>query len=71
MIIYFLKRIIIQGENFKIPIVCVGNIYAGGTGKTPLSIYVFNLLKNNYNPVLVEYYRSQADEIDQQNQNKN
>ncbi len=66
LIIYFLKRIIIQGENFKIPIVCVGNIYVGGTGKTPLSIYVFNLLKkNNYNPVLVrKYYRSQADEID-------
>ena len=41
-------------------------------GKTPLSIYVFNLLKNNYNPVLVrKYYRSQADEIDLTKSNKN
>jgi len=32
---------------FKIPIICVGNVFIGGTGKTPLSIYIYNLLKKN------------------------
>ena len=29
----------------KIKTVCVGNIYLGGTGKTPLSIKINNLIK--------------------------
>ena len=33
-------------SSFKIPIVCIGNIYVGGTGKTPLSILVSNVDKN-------------------------
>ena len=45
MSIYLLKEIVPGGKSFKIPIICVGNIYVGGTGKTPLSIYIFNLLK--------------------------
>ena len=39
-------------ENLRFPnikIICVGNIYIGGTGKTPLSIKISQLLiKNNY-----------------------
>ena len=32
----------------------VGNIYLGGTGKTPLSIEIFSILKNlNMNPVFI------------------
>jgi len=30
---------------FNIPIICVGNIYIGGTGKTPLSIFLAKELK--------------------------
>ena len=40
-----LKTYIITGFRFDIPIICVGNIFIGGTGKTPLSIYIYNLLK--------------------------
>ncbi len=66
MSIYLLKEIIPGGKSFKIPIICVGNIYVGGTGKTPLSIYIFNLLKKKkFNPALIrKYYKSHSEEID-------
>ena len=51
--------------SYKIPIICVGNIYVGGTGKTPLSIYIYNLLKSKkFKPAIVKkYYPSHIDEI--------
>ena len=59
-----LKRILISPKKFKIPIICVGNIYLGGTGKTPVSIEIVNeLKKRNRNPIIVKnYYRDQLDE---------
>ena len=34
-------------KKFSIPIICVGNIYVGGTGKTPLAIEIFKIIKSN------------------------
>ena len=46
-----------QQEPLPIPIIVVGNISVGGTGKTPLVIKLTELLKNdkdnNYNPAII------------------
>ena len=50
---------------FSIPIICVGNIYLGGTGKTPLTIELFKILKAmNKRPAFVKkHYNNYIDEI--------
>ena len=64
------KRFLIKTNQSSIPIICVGNIYLGGTGKTPLCIEIFSILKNlNMNPVFVrKKYDSFQDEADLQKQ---
>ena len=59
-----LKKKITQSINFNIPIICIGNIYIGGTGKTPSSIYLAReLLKLGKKPVILrKYYKSHDDE---------
>jgi len=39
---------ILKSSAFNFPIICVGNLATGGTGKTPMTEYVVRLLKNNY-----------------------
>jgi len=60
----FLKTIFIKKHTSKIPVICVGNIYLGGTGKTPLSIEIYLILKKlNKNPAFVrKKYNSYQDE---------
>jgi tetraacyldisaccharide 4'-kinase len=66
----FFKRFLTKTNQSSIPIICVGNIYLGGTGKTPLCIEIFSILKNlNMNPVFVrKKYDSFQDEADLQKQ---
>ncbi len=61
----YLKSILITKNRYEIPIICVGNIFIGGTGKTPLSIFIYNLLeKKKFKPAIVrKYYSSHLDEI--------
>ncbi len=61
----FLRNIFSLQKKFPIPILCVGNIYLGGTGKTPICVELFNILKDlNKNPCFVrKNYDSQLDEI--------
>ena len=48
------KRSITTTYQCSIPTVCVGNIYLGGTGKTPLCIEIFSILKDlNMNPAFI------------------
>ena len=67
-LLFFLKRSITDTYQCSIPVICVGNIYLGGTGKTPLCIEIFSILKNlNMNPVFVrKKYDSFQDEADLQ-----
>lgn len=39
---------ILKQRKFDVPVIVIGNIAAGGTGKTPHTEYVINLLKYNY-----------------------
>ena len=62
------KRILTKTHQCSIPVICVGNIYLGGTGKTPLSIEIFLILKDlNMNPAFVrKKYDSFQDEVELQ-----
>jgi len=59
-----IKKKITKSINFNIPIVCIGNIYIGGTGKTPTSIYLTReLFRLGKKPaILRKYYKSHVDE---------
>ena len=66
----FFKRSMTKTHQCSIPVICVGNIYLGGTGKTPLCIEIFSILKDlNMNPVFIrKKYDSFQDEVDLQKQ---
>ena len=60
---FFLK--LVPKKKFdKIKTICVGNIYLGGTGKTPTTLKLYQLLKaKKYNTVIgKKYYSNQKDE---------
>lgn len=44
----FFKWGIFKREEFDIPVICIGNIAVGGTGKTPHTEYIIRLLKDKY-----------------------
>ena len=39
---------IIPSKSFPIPVICIGNISVGGTGKTPFTEYLITILKEKY-----------------------
>ena len=64
ILIVLIKKLLTKSVKFNIPIICVGNIYIGGTGKTPSSILIANELKKlGRNPAIVcKFYKSHQDE---------
>ena len=59
----FLKKNKLKYKS-KIKTVCVGNIYIGGTGKTPLSLKINQTLSKKFKTVIIKkLYLNQKDEI--------
>jgi len=54
-----------RAKKFPIPVICVGNIYLGGTGKTPLCTEIYSILKSlKKKPTFIKKkYKSFQDEI--------
>ena len=65
---FFFKHSITKTHQCSIPVICVGNIYLGGTGKTPICIEIFSILKSlNMNPAFIrKQYDLFQDEADLQ-----
>ena len=53
-----------SNSNQKIKKICIGNIYVGGTAKTPLTIKIYEILKNlGYRAATIKkFYKDQVDE---------
>lgn len=43
----------ISSEKFSIPVICIGNITVGGTGKTPHAEYIISLLRKEFRVALL------------------
>jgi tetraacyldisaccharide 4'-kinase len=44
---------ILKSQEFSIPVICVGNLSAGGTGKTPQAEYLIDLLRKEFRVALL------------------
>ena len=65
-LVVIFKRKLIKSKKFNIPVICIGNIYLGGTGKTPTAILVANeLIKIGKKPSIIrKHYADQEDEYE-------
>ena len=66
--LFWINRVLknsISNKKTTIPVICVGNIYIGGTGKTPLAREIYKIIKSfGKKPAFVKkYYQYLSDEI--------
>jgi tetraacyldisaccharide 4'-kinase len=60
-----IKKKFKKSQKFSIPVICVGNIYIGGTGKTPLCVELVDILKksNKKAAIVKKFYTAHHDEF--------
>ena len=55
---------ILKSQSHNIPIICIGNLSVGGSGKTPHTQYIINLIKHNYKvAILSRGYRRDSSNL--------
>ena len=64
MLIIWIKKKITRVLKFKIKVICIGNIYLGGTGKTPLSIFLAKEISKigKKTAIIRKFYKNHIDE---------
>jgi len=65
LLVVLIKKKLIKSNSIRVPVICVGNIYLGGTGKTPLSIFLaleFSKLGKKTS-IVRKYYKNHFDEF--------
>jgi len=45
---YLYRKNILRSAEFNLPLICVGNLSVGGTGKSPMVEYLIELLRSNF-----------------------
>ncbi|CAN1496810.1 LpxK Tetraacyldisaccharide-1-P 4'-kinase [Methylophilaceae bacterium] len=70
---YLYRFNFLKSFKLKIPVIVIGNITSGGTGKTPLVIHLANeLKKNGYHPAIISRgYRSKLSSVCEVNKTSN
>ena len=59
---YLYDKGVLKSVQYEVPVICVGNITVGGTGKTPHTEYIIRLLKDEYNvAVLSRGYKRKSE----------
>ena len=72
VVLAIVKKNITRKIKHKIKVICVGNLYLGGTGKTPLAIDLVKSLKNHgkKTTLIKKFYKNHVDEFNLIKSNK-
>ena len=64
ILLIWIKKKITRVLKFKVKVICIGNIYLGGTGKTPLSIFLAKEISKigKKTAIIRKFYKNHIDE---------
>ena len=62
-LLFFQLNKIKSPTKYEVPIICIGNIYLGGTWKTPMAIEIYRIFKSfGKNPAFVKKYHNHLED---------